>query len=365
MNIGIPKERRPFESRVGLSPAGVEILTQHGHQVYVEHEAGVGAGFDDREFETAGARLVYSPEEVFVRADLMLKVARPLKEELDWLRPNTTIAGFLHLASAREDKTEVLLAKKITSIAYEQVQNPDGSLPVLRPLSQIGGALTAQIAARLLQINWGGKGILMGGVPGVPPAEVVIIGGGVVGTYAAQMFIGMGAHVTVIDQNLHALQALWDRFPGIVTMISTRRNIERATAFADVVVGAVLTPGQRAPIVVTRDMVRAMKPRSVIMDVSIDQGGCVETSRPTTHDHPVFMEEGMLHYCVPNMPGAVARTATHAFVNAGLPYILEIANSGPEEAISHNPAIERAVNTRHGELVHLSLFSRGGHDGLD
>lgn len=365
MNIGIPKERRPFESRVGLSPAGVEILTQHGHQVYVEHEAGVGAGFDDRAYETAGARLAYSAEEVFIRADLMLKVARPLKEELDWLRPSTVLAGILHLASAREDKTEVLLDKKITSIAYEQIQLPDGSLPVLRPLSQIGGAMAAQIAARLLQNNWGGKGILMGGVPGVPPAEVVIIGSGVVGTYAAQMFLGMGAHVTVIDQNLGALQALWDRFPGIVTMISTRRNIERATAFADVVVGAVLTPGQRAPIVVTRDMVRAMKPRSVIMDISIDQGGCIETSRPTNHEHPVYVEEGMLHYCVPNMPGAVARTATHAFVNAAMPYILEIANRGAEEAIRQNPAIEKAINTHNGELVHLTLLSRGGRDGLE
>jgi alanine dehydrogenase len=365
MNIGIPKERRPFEFRVGLPPAGVEILIQHGHQVYVEHEAGLGAGFDDREFETAGARIVYSPEEVFVRADLMLKVARPLKEELGWLRPSTTLAGFLHLASAREDKTEVLLEKKITSIAYEQIQHPDGSLPVLRALSQIGGAMAAQIAARLLQNNWGGKGILMGGVPGVPPAEVVVLGAGTVGTYATQMFLGMGAHVTVIDQNLHALQVLWDRFPGIVTMISTRRNIERAAAFADVIVGAVLTPGQRAPILVTREMVRAMKPRSVVMDISIDQGGCIETSRPTTHDHPVFVEEGVLHYCVPNIPGAVARTATHAFVNAAMPYIVEIANAGSAQAIAQNPAIERAVNTHNGQLVHLTLMSKGGHDGLE
>ncbi|MDQ2693233.1 MAG: alanine dehydrogenase [Chloroflexota bacterium] len=365
MNIGIPKERRPFESRVGLSPAGVEILAQNGHQVYVEHEAGVGAGFADREFETAGARLVYSSEEVFGRADLLLKVARPLKEELEWFRPNTVLAGFLHLASAREDKTDVLLEKKITSIAYEQIEEPDGSRPVLRPLSQIGGAMAAQIAARLLQNNWGGKGILMGGVPGVPPAEVVVLGAGVVGTYATQMFLGMGAHVTVIDQNLAALQSLWDRFPGIVTMISTRRNLERATAFADVVVGAVLTPGQRAPVLIPREMVRAMKPRSVIMDISIDQGGCVETSRPTTHEHPVFIEEGMLHYCVPNMPAAVARTATHAFVNAAMPYILELASTGADEAIKGNAAIEKAVNTHNGELVHLTLLSRGGTDGLE
>ncbi len=213
----------------------------------------------------------------------------------------------------------------MTSIAFEQIRAEDGSLPVLHPFSQIGGAMAAQIAARLLQNNWGGKGILMGGVPGVPPAEIVIIGAGVVGTYATQMFLGMGAHVTVIDHNFSALQKIWDRFPNIVTMLSTKRNIERSVAYADVVVGAVLNPGQRAPILVTREMVRSMKPRSVIMDISIDEGGCVETSRPSTHEHPVYIEEGILHYCVPNIPGAVARTATYAFVNCAMSYIMEIA----------------------------------------
>jgi alanine dehydrogenase len=365
MNIGIPKERRPFESRVGLSPAGVEILTQQGHQVYVEHEAGVGAGFDDHEFETAGARLVYSPEEVFVRADLLLKVTRPTREELDWLRPGTTVTGLLHLASSREDKIEVLLQKKITSIAYEQIETADGALPVLRPFSQIGGRMSASIAARLLQNNWGGKGILLGGVPGVPPAEVVILGGGVVGMCATVAFQGLGAHVTVIDSDVNKLQRVYNRFPNVVTMLSLKRNIEKATAFADVVVGAVLVSGERTPILITREMMRAMKPRSVFIDVSIDQGGCAETSRPTTHDQATYIEEGIIHYCVPNMPGVVARTATHAFVNAALPYILEIANSGADGALTKNPAIEKGVNTHNGELVHLSLFSRGGHDGLD
>jgi alanine dehydrogenase len=365
MNIGIPKERRPFEFRVGLPPGGAELLTQHGHQVYVEHEAGLGAGFEDHEFEAAGARIAYSYEEVFGRADLLLKVSRPLKEELDWLRPGSAVAGLLHLSSARRDKVDVLLEKKITSIAYEEIQERDGSRPVLRPLSQIGGAMAAQIAARLLQNNWGGKGILMGGVPGVPPAEVLVIGAGVVGTYATEMFLGMGAHVTVIDQDLSALQRVWDRHPCIVTMSSTRRNLERATAFADVVVGAVFAPGQRAPIVVTREMVRAMKPRSVIMDVSIDQGGCVETSRPTSHEHPVFVEEGILHYCVPNMPGAVARTATYAFVNSAMPYIEKLANLGVDGAIRADPAIEKAVATHNGELVHLTPLSEGALDGLE
>lgn len=359
MNIGIPKESRPFEYRVGLSPAGVDMLIQSGHQVLLEHDAGVLTGFSDKEYEKVGARLVFSPEESFGRADFVLKVARPTEQELNWLRPGTIIAGFLHLASTQQERIDTLLEKKITSIAYEQIQAPDGSLPVLRPFSQIGGAMVAQIAARLLQNNWGGRGILMGGVPGVPPAEVVILGAGMVGTYATQMFLGMGAHVTVIDQSLAALQRIWDRFPGIITKVSTKRNIENSVLYADVVVGAVLSPGYRAPILVTREMVRSMKPHSVIMDVSIDEGGCVETSRPTTHEHPVYIEENVLHYCVPNIPGAVARTATHAFVNAAMPYILDIANKGAEGAIATNPDVAFAVNTHAGQMQQLSRLTAG------
>jgi len=359
MNIGIPKERRPFEFRVGLSPAGVELLTQRGHTVFVEHEAGAGAGFADTDYEHAGAHLVYSTEEAFGRADLLLKVARPLQEELEWLQSGSILAGFLHLASARQDKVERLLEKKVTAVAFEQIIAPDGSLPVLRPFSQIGGAMAAQIAARLLQNNWGGKGILIGGVPGVPPAEAVVLGAGVVGTYATQTFLGMGAHVTVIDHNLAALQRLWDRFPAAVTLLSTRRNIERSVAYADVLVGAVLVPGQRTPILVSRSMVQSMRRRSVIMDLSIDGGGCVETSRPTTHERPVYLEEGILHYCVPNMPGAVARSATHAFVNSAMPYIVEIATDGAD-ALLGNPAIEPALNTYAGERRHLARLTHPG-----
>jgi len=366
MNIGIPKERRPFEFRVGMSPAGVEMLIQNGHKVFVEHDAGVGAGFSDADYEKVGAPLIYSCDEIFGRSDLLLKVARPLKEELDWLRPESILAGFLHLASARQDKIDVLLKKKVTSIAYEQIRAEDGSLPVLRPSSQIGGAMAAQVAARLLQNNWGGKGILMGGVPGVPPAEIVIIGAGVVGTYATQTFLGMGAHVTVIDHSFAALQKIWDRFPNIVTMLSTKRNIERSVAYADVVVGAVFTPGQHTPILVTREMVRSMKERSVIMDLSIDEGGCVETSRPSTHEHPVYIEEGILHYCVPNMLGAVARTATHAFVNCAMPYIMEIADGGLK-GILNNPSIEAAINTHAGKYKHLVRLTdpKEAEDGMD
>lgn len=357
MYIGIPKESRPFEYRVGLSPAGVEILSQNGHQIFVEHDAGVGAGFSDREYEKSGARIAFSAEEVFGRADLLLKITRPLKQELEWLNEGSILAGLLHLASSSQDQIDLLLDKKITALAYEQIKDASGALAVLRPFSLICGAMVPQIAARLLQNNWGGKGILLSGLPGVPSAEVVIIGGGVVGMAAAQAMLGAGAQVTVIDKNLSILEKISERFPRAVTMTSTKRNIERATAFADVVIGAVLVSGQRAPVVVTREMVRAMKPRSIIIDISIDQGGCIETSRPTTHEHPTFVEEGMVHYCVPNIPGVVARTASHVFLNAALPYILEVANKGIEEAIKEYPAIESAVNTHNGELVNLVRLS--------
>lgn len=357
MNICIPKERRPFEYRVGLSPAGVEILMQQGNQVYVEHDAGVGGGFSDTEYEKSGARIVYSGEEVYGRADLLLKIARPLKDELDWLRPGCTMMGFLHLASAHKDKLDILLDKKVTAIAYEQIRLADGTHPVLRVFSQMCGAMTAQIAARYLQNNWGGKGILLGGVPGVPPAEVAILGAGTVGTFAAQAFRGLGAHVIVLDRDLAPLQSLSDRFPGIPTMLATKRNIERVASFADVLVGAVLVTGERTPALVTRETVRSMKPRSVIIDIDIDGGGCVETARPTIHDNPAYVEEGVIHYCVPNITGVVGRTATHAFVNSAMPFIMEVVQKGVERAIGENPAIESAVNTRAGNMHHLSRLT--------
>lgn len=357
MFIGIPKESRPFEYRVGLSPAGVEILSQNGHQVFVQHEAGLGSGFSDQEYEKAGARIAFSAEEVFGRADLVLKIARPLNQEMEWLKDGSILAGLLHLASSSQDQIDLLLKKKITALAYEQIADANGALAVLRPFSLMCGAMIPQIAARLLQNNWGGKGILLSGLPGVPPAEVVIIGGGVVGASAARSLVGAGAHVTVIDKNIAALESIAERFPGVVTMISTKRNIERATAYADVVIGAVLVSGQRAPIVITREMVHAMKPRSVIIDVSIDEGGCVETSRPTTHEHPTFVEEGVVHYCVPNIPGVVGRTASHVFLNAAMPYILEVVNKGVEVVMKECPSIESAINTHNGKLLNLVRLS--------
>ncbi|HEX7620628.1 MAG TPA: alanine dehydrogenase [Anaerolineales bacterium] len=353
MNICVPKERRPSEYRVGLSPMGVETLIQNGHNVFIEHEAGQGAGFQDREYEKVGAKIAYALDEIYGRAELLLKIARPLDDELDMLQPGTTIAGLLHLASARQNKIDALLKDKITAIAYEQIEEADGSLPVLRPFSQIGGAMAAEVASRLMQSDQGGRGVLLGGLPGIPPAEVVIIGAGTTGTYAARAFKGLGAHVTVLDKSLSALQRISQYDSNFVTMLSTPRNITRVCEYADVLVGAVLVPGERSPIIITREIIKKMKHRSVFIDISIDQGGCSETSRPTTHEHPSYVDENVVHYCVPNMPSVVARTATYGFVNAAIGYILEIANQGVEKALE-NPAIEAGVNTYKGDLRHLS-----------
>lgn len=353
MNIGIPKEQRAFEYRVGLSPAGVEMLTEYGHICYVEHDAGLGAGFNDKDYEVAGARIAYSAHEVFGRADLLLKVARPLKEEILWLRPGSAIAGLLHLGSARRDKIDLMLENKITAIAYEQFQLPDGTVPVRKPLSRIGGALAAQIAARLMQNNDGGKGILLGGGPGVPPAEVAIVGAGIAGNAAAKAFAGLGAHLTVLDTELSALDRIYNSLPGVATMISNPVNLSRVCKFADVLVGAIFIPGQLPPQVITREMVQTMKRRAILMDICIDEGGCIETSRPTNHEHPTFVEEGVIHYCVPNMPSVVARTATHAFLVAAFPFILELAQKGVETAIAENSAIAHGVNIHAGEIRNM------------
>jgi alanine dehydrogenase len=356
MNIGVPRERRTMEHRVGLTPAGIELLTQDGHTCYVEQEAGLGAGFSDYDYERAGARIVYTPDEVFGRADLLLKVTRPTDEEIEWVTPGQIMAGFLHLASARRFKITVLLEKHVTAIAYETIQRDDGSLPVLKPMSQVGGRMIAQIGATLLQNNYGGKGILVGGVPGVPPAEVVIIGAGTAGTEATRTFLGMGASVYVLDQDLERLQEIDRLFGGCaITMVSHNFNIAKVVRFADILIGAVLVPGERAPILVTREMVRSMRPRSVVIDLSIDQGGCIETSRPTTHASPTYVEEGILHYCVPNISGVIARTATHAFNNAAWPHIQRLVRLGLDEALRQDPALARGVATRDGQILHPAL----------
>ncbi|MBI5666495.1 MAG: alanine dehydrogenase [Chloroflexi bacterium] len=340
MIIGIPKEHRRFEYRVGMTPAGVSILTARGHSCYVETGAGLGSGFTDAEYEQAGARIAYGTDEVFRRADLILKVQRPTEEEVSWLRGDQTIMAFMMLASASENRIKALEDKHITSIAYELIEDERGRLPVLYPLSQIGGRMAAQIAAQCLQNDNGGKGILLGGVASVPPADVVIVGAGVVGTNAAHSFLGMGARVIMLDHDLRQLQAIQERFGGqVTTMVSHDFNLARVCKFADVLVGAIQVPGHRPPRIITRDMVRSMRPRSVIIDMSIDQGGCVETSRPTQHDEPTFIAEDVIHYCVPNVPGVVGRTATHAFLNAAWPYILRAVDEGVQASIESHPTL--------------------------
>jgi len=357
MDIGIPHERRESEFRVGLTPIGVQLLTAEGHTCYVERGAGLGAGFSDRDYELGGGKIVYSTQEAYGRADLVLKLARPTAEEVEWLREGQALMGFLHLAAARRSRVEDLLRKRITAIGYEMIQLDDGSLPVLMPMSQAAGRMTVQVAASLLQNDRGGKGILLSGVPGVPPAEVVIIGAGVLGSYAARAFLGIGASVYLLDRDLLRLQRIEAELQGrLVTMVSHEFNLRKVVKFADVLIGAILVPGARTPIVITRDMVRSMKPRSVIMDLSIDQGGCVETSRPTTHRTPTFVDENVIHYCVPNMTSVTARTATHAFNNAAWPYIQAIARKGLTAALDDDRALLRGVNTRDGQIVNPALM---------
>jgi len=353
MEIGIPTEQNPSEHRVGLTPAGVRMLTQAGHRCHVERGAGQGAGFPDEAFERAGARIIYGTREVYERADLILKVGSPIASETDMLREGQTICAFWHMAARPRDHIKMLLEKKVTAIAYEGIQHgSDGVLPVLIPLSEIAGRMAPQIAARWLQNDGGGSGVLISGVPGVPPIEVCILGAGVVGLNAAQAFLGAGARVYVLDQSLQKLQHVEQRFAGcITTMISYDFNIAKSVRRAQVLVGAVLMPGERAPILVTREMVRTMRPRSVILDISIDEGGCVETSRPMTHDDPIFIEEDVIHYCVPNMPGVVARTATHAYLNAAWPYIQLLANKGTLAAMEIDPDLGRGVAV-HGGAIH-------------
>jgi alanine dehydrogenase len=356
MNICIPKERRDSEFRVGLTPAGVQLLTHIGHTCFIEHEAGLGSGFNDYHYQKSGGQIVYSCEEIYGRADLVLKVARPLLHEVECLQENAIVMGFLHLAAGRKEKVNELLAKNITAIGYEIIQDDDGTLPVLIPLSQLGGRMVPQVAATLAQNNYGGKGILLGGVPGVPPAEVIILGGGTAGRAAAKNFIGMGATVYVFDRDLSRLRNLDYQFKGkLITMVSHEFNLEKVCKFADVIVGAVLVPGERTPIILNRDMISCMRARSIVIDLSIDQGGCIETSRPTTHSNPTFIEEGILHYCVPNMTGVLGRTATHVMNNASWPFVQLIAEVGLNTALGSSSSLKQGVYTYQGEITHPYL----------
>lgn len=363
MTIGVPRERRPDEHRVGLTPAAVELLVSAGHSCVVEKDAGRGAGFADIQYERAGARIVYSGEEAYGRAGLVAKVAKPTEEETHWLVEGSTLMGFMHLAAGRRDRIDAMLSGKVTAIAYEMIQGDDGALPVLAALSHMAGLMVPQVAGTLLQSDHGGRGMLLSGVPGVPPAEVVILVAGTFGMAAARAFLGLGASVYVLDMDLQRLQRI-EAHLGIgrhvVMMVAHPTNIRKAVAFADVLVGAIHLPGQRSPIVVTREMVRTMKPRSVILDIAIDQGGCVETSRPTTHRDPTFIAENVVHYCVPNMTSVVARSATHALTNAAWPFIAAVADHGFEAALASLPALKRGVATHQGHVVNPTLAAHLG-----
>lgn len=356
MIIGVPKEIKSNENRVAITPAGVEAFVKAGHTVVIEKGAGLGSGITDEQYVASGAEMLPGPKEVFEAADMIMKVKEPLPPEYDYFKEGQILFTYLHLAPMPE-LTDALLRKKVVGIAYETVQPNDGTLPLLMPMSEVAGRMSVQVGAQFLEKPYGGKGVLLGGVPGVPPAKVVIVGGGVVGTNAAKIAIGMGAEVTILDLNPNRLRYLNDIFGSrLKTVISNSYNIKEAVASADLLIGAVLIPGAKAPKIVTEEMVMSMSPGSVIVDVAIDQGGCVETiDRVTTHDEPTYVKHGVVHYSVANMPGAVARTSTFALTNVTLPYALKLANLGFEAAIKEDIALARGVNVIDGKVTYKAV----------
>lgn len=354
MLIGVPKEIKVHEYRVGLVPAGVRELVAAGHEVIVQANAGAGIGMSDDDYVAAGARVVSDAKQVFDSAQLIVKVKEPQPEECSMLRSGQALFTYLHLAPDPQ-QAKGLIESGATAIAYETVGSPDGSLPLLTPMSEVAGRMSVQVGAASLQKANGGRGVLLGGVPGVLPAKVVILGGGVSGTSAAEMAVGLRADVTVVDSALKKLRALDAVFGGrLKTCASTAQAIERLVTDADLVIGAVLVAGAAAPKLVTRDMVRKMKPGAVLVDISIDQGGCFETSKPTTHANPTFVDEGVVHYCVTNMPGAVPRTSTFALTNATLPYVKSLAN-GIKEALERDPYLAQGLNVHAGAITHEAV----------
>ena len=360
MIIGIPKEIKENENRVSVLPSGVMSFIEAGHKVYVEKNAGVGSGFSNDEYIRAGAIMLDTPEEIYSGSEMIMKVKEPLKPEYSLLREGQILFTYLHLASDPV-QTKALLDSKVTGIAYETVQLPDKSLPLLAPMSAIAGRMSIQIGAYLLQKINNGSGILLGGVPGVAPGYVTIIGGGVVGLNAAKMASGLGARVTVLDISVNQLAHIQDVLPDVVTLISNEHNIAQSVAASDLVVGAVLIPGARAPILVTEKMVMSMKQGSVIVDVAIDQGGSVETiDRLTSHENPYFVKHGIVHYSVPNMPGAVPRTSSFALSNATMPFALEIANKGAPAALRENQALLKGLNVFSGKITNKPVAEAQG-----
>jgi alanine dehydrogenase len=361
--IGVPKEVKQDEQRVAAVPAGVEMLVQAGHRVLIETNAGIGAGFSDEEYVEAGAELAITGQAVWEQADLILKVKEPLPQEYALIGEGQIIFTYLHLAAV-PDLGGVLAKKNVVAIAYETIQLPDRSLPLLEPMSEIAGRMATQIGARLLEKTFGGRGVLIGGVPGVPPADVVIIGGGTVGVNAARVALGMGAQVTILDVSAQRMRTLYDLFDGrILTAMSNRYNIAKAAQYADLLVGAVLVPGAKAPKLVTEEMVKAMKPGAVIIDVAIDQGGSIETiDRVTTHSSPTYLRHGVVHYAVANMPGAVPRTSTFALTNVTLPYLQQLAGKGYKQAFLDNPALAAGANVVGGRYTYQAVAEALGQE---
>jgi len=356
MIIGVPKEVKNNEFRVALTPAGAHALAAAGHEVLVERGAGKGSGFADEEFVGAGAKIAVDAAEVWGRADLVLKVKEPQPEEFVHFREGQMLFTYLHLAAAVPLAHE-LVRKRVTAIAYETVQLDSGALPLLTPMSEVAGRMSVQVGAQFLEAFHGGRGVLLGGIPGVPPADVVIVGGGTVGTNAAKMALGLGASVTVLDKSADRLRALDDLFLGrVTTLMSNAYNIAAAVRKADLLIGAVLIPGAKAPKLVTEEMVKTMKAGAVIVDVAVDQGGSVETvDRVTTHSDPVYVKHGVVHYAVSNIPGAVPRTSTLGLTNVTLPYVLDLANKGFERAVRESVPLSRGVNAHAGQIVHEAV----------
>ncbi len=351
MIIGVPKEIKEGEKRVGMIPQGVDALVAHGHRVLVEDGAGIGSGFSDKEYRGAGATLVGREKDVWAEAEMVVKVKEPLEPEISLLRPGQILFTYLHLAADRE-LTLKLMERRIIGIGYETVQTQDGSLPLLRPMSEIAGRASVLAGGMCLEARHGGRGVLLCGASGVPPAKVVILGAGVVGANACKVALGIGARVSILDIHPERLSYLHDITQGhIATFISNRMTIGEEIAGADLVIGAVLIPGAHAPKLVTRQMLKRMRPGSAVVDVSVDQGGCFETTRPTTHENPTYIEEGIVHYCVTNIPGAFPRTSTFALTNATFPYILQIADKGYRKAMAENEALRKGLNLIDGKVA--------------
>lgn len=361
MIIGVPKEIKQDEYRVSVTPAGANEMTAAGHTVLVEDSAGTGSGLANEQYEKVGARIT-SRDQIFQQAELVIKVKEPLPEEWSLLREGQILYTYLHLAPAPK-LADALMERKVTAIAYETVELPDKSLPLLIPMSEVAGRMAIYEGAKYLEREYSGRGVLLGGVPGVDPGHVVIVGGGIVGSNAAKMAIGTGATVTLLDVNLQRLRYLDDIYGGrLKTLMSNKLTIQETIRTADLVVGAVLIPGAKAPRLISREMISAMRPGSVIVDVGIDQGGILETSRPTTHSNPIFTVDGVIHYCVANMPGAVARTSTYALTNATLPYALLLAKKGFKEAIKENQALRLGVNVYRGHVTHPTVAKALGRE---